>query len=91
MMSNIVVIDFMAVWCEPCKMQDPIIEELKKIFGDSVEFRKVDVDEKGEIADKYNVLAVPTLVIEKNGRIIEKYVGVTKVQILEKAINDILS
>ncbi len=90
-MSNIVVIDFMAVWCEPCKMQDPIIEELKKIFGDSVEFRKVDVDEKGEIADKYNVLAVPTLVIEKNGRIIEKYVGVTKVQILEKAINDILS
>ncbi len=87
---SIVVIDFMAEWCEPCKMQDPIIEELKKKFGDNLEFRKIDVDANGNIADKYNVMAIPTLILEKDGIVVEKYVGVTKLQILENKINEIM-
>jgi len=89
-MSNIVIMDFMAEWCGPCKMQDPIIEELKKIFGDKVEFKKIDVDEHGELADKYQIRAVPTLVIENDGKVIKKYVGVTNRKTLEKDIKDVL-
>lgn len=89
-MSNIVIMDFMAEWCGPCKMQDPIIEELKKIFGDKVEFKKMDVDENGKLADKYEIRAVPTLIIEKDGEVIKRYVGVTNKRILEKDIKDAL-
>lgn len=90
MSSNVVIIDFMAEWCGPCKMQDPVIEELKKIFGDKIEFRKIDVDTNGALADKYKIMAVPTLVIEKDGEVFKRHVGLTKVQILEKEINDAL-
>lgn len=90
-MSNIVVIDFMAEWCGPCKIQDPIMEELKKKFEGKVEFKKVDIDENGELSDKYKIMAVPTLVIEKDGKVIKKFVGVTGINILEKIINNALA
>ncbi len=89
-MSKVVVIDFMAEWCGPCKMQEPVIEELKEKFGDKVEFKKIDVDKNEELANKYKVMAVPTLIIEKDGKIFEKYVGLTKTHVLEKKINDAL-
>ena len=89
-MSSVVVIDFMAEWCGPCKMQEPVIEEMKKLFEGKVEFKKIDVDENGELADKYKVMAVPTLVIEKDGNIFEKYVGLTRSKVLEKKINEAL-
>jgi len=89
-MSNVVVIDFTAVWCGPCRMQEPIIDELKKEFEGKVEFKKIDVDQNGELADKYNIMAVPTLIIEKDGNIFKKYVGLTKTQSLVDAINNAL-
>ena len=89
-MSKIVVTDFMAGWCSPCKMHDPIMEELKKKFSDEVVFVKIDVDENGALADKYQVRAVPTLVIEKDGNIVKRYVGVTNQKTLEKDIKDVL-
>lgn len=88
--SSVVVIDFMAEWCGPCKMQDPIIEEMKKKFEGNVEFIKIDVDENGTLADKYNVRAVPTLIIEKDGNVFEKFVGVTRSNVLENKINEAL-
>jgi thioredoxin 1 len=90
MMSNVIVIDFMAEWCGPCKMQDPIIDEMKKKFEGRVEFKKIDIDENYELADKYKIMAVPTLIIEKDGNVFEKYVGVTRSKILEDKINDAL-
>jgi thioredoxin 1 len=89
--KNIVVIDFMAEWCGPCKMQDPVIEEMKKKFEGKATFKKIDVDKEGELADKYNVMAVPTLIIEKNGNVFKKYVGLTGSKELEKTINDALN
>jgi thioredoxin 1 len=88
--NNVVVIDFMAEWCGPCKMQDPIIEEMKKKFEGKATFKKIDIDKDGELANKYNVMAVPTLIIEKDGNIFKKYVGVTRSKELENTINDAL-
>jgi thioredoxin 1 len=88
--NNVVVIDFMAVWCGPCKMQDPILDEMKKKFEGTVTFKKIDVDKEAELANKYKVMAVPTLIIEKNGIIFKKYVGVTRSKELENTINEAL-
>lgn len=89
-MSKVVLMDFYADWCGPCKMQDPIIEELKKKFGDKVEFRKVDVDTNYELAAKYTIHAVPTLILEKDGTFFKRYVGVTRTSALEADINSAL-
>lgn len=86
-MSKVVLMDFYADWCGPCKMQDPIIEELKKKFGDKIEFRKVDVDTNYELAAKYTIHAVPTLILEKDGTLFKRYVGVTRTSALEADIN----
>ena len=86
-MSKVVLMDFFAEWCGPCKMQDPIIEELKKIFGDRVEFKKVDVDKNNELAAKFMIHAVPTLVIEKDGAVSKRYTGLTRTNVLEADLN----
>ncbi|MDD5473912.1 MAG: thioredoxin [Candidatus Methanoperedens sp.] len=89
-MSKVVLMDFYAEWCGPCKMQDPIMEELKKKFGDKVEFKKVDVDTNMELATKYTIHAVPTLILEKDGTLFKRYVGVTRANVLEMDINTAL-
>ncbi len=89
-MNSIVIMDFMAEWCGPCKMQDPIIEELKKKFYGKVEFKKIDIDKDIEFVTKYNIHAVPTLIVEKDGKIFKQYIGLTRTQILEDTINDAL-
>lgn len=89
-MSNVVVIDFMAEWCSPCKMQDPVIEDMKKKFDGKVEFKKIDIDKDSKLADKYKIMAVPTLVIEKDGKILETIVGLTGSKELENKINNAL-
>jgi thioredoxin 1 len=88
--NKIVVIDFMATWCGPCRLQDPILEDLKKKFEDRIEFKKINVDENNELTNKYSIHAVPTLVIEKEGNIFKKYIGVTSFNELDKAIEDAL-
>jgi thioredoxin 1 len=88
--KKVVLMDFMAEWCGPCRIQDPILEELKKKFEDKVEFKKIDVDKNGEFANKYLIRAVPSLIIEKDGEIFKKYVGVTSLKELEKTIGEAL-
>lgn len=88
--KRVILMDFAATWCGPCRMQDPILEDLKKKLGDKVEFRKIDIDENNELANKYLIRAVPTLIIEKDGKIFKKYVGVTSLKELEKTIGDAL-
>ncbi len=89
-MSEVVLIDFYADWCGPCKMQDPIIDKLKGKFANSVEFRKVDVDSNMAVSSKYGIHAVPTFVMGKNGAIFKKYVGVARPDVLEKDLNEAL-
>lgn len=90
---NIVVTDFYADWCSPCKMQDSIIEELKKKYEGKVEFRKINVDgskDEKKLSKKYNVSGIPTIIIEKDEEVIKGYVGVTSSKILEKDINKLI-
>ena len=68
-------------------MQDPINEEIKKKFGDRIEFRKIDVDTEQELAIKYTIHAVPTLILEKDGVLFKRYTGVTRASVLEEDIS----
>jgi thioredoxin 1 len=85
-MSKPVLFDFFATWCGPCRMQTPIIEELEKKMGDKVDFRKVDVDQNMELAEKYGIRVVPTLIIEKDGKVVQSMEGVTDAATLEKLL-----
>nr|WP_301287477.1 thioredoxin [Methanocalculus alkaliphilus] len=76
-MSRPVLIDFYATWCGPCKMQTPYIEEVGKRLGDAVEIKKLDVDQHMDLAGKYQIQVVPTLIIEKDGAVVHKLEGVT--------------
>ncbi len=90
-MGNPVLIDFYADWCGPCRTQTPIIEKLEKKFGDRVEFRKVNVDENRQMATKYGVRSIPTLVIEVDSKIVKQFVGLTQADTIEAALNEALS
>ena len=74
--SRPVIVDFHALWCSPCKMQSPILKEVVAELGDSVKIIKIDVDQNNEIAGRYNVQSVPTLIIFKNGKLIWRQSGV---------------
>jgi len=73
--SNPVLVDFSAVWCAPCKMLDPIVEELASEWNGKVKFVKLDVDHAPEIAMKYQVLGVPTLMLFMDGESRERITG----------------
>lgn len=89
-MSKPVLFDFFATWCGPCRMQTPIIEELAKKMGDAVEIRKVDVDQHMDLAEKYGIRVVPTLIIEKDGKVIQSLEGVTDVTTLENLLRPLV-
>jgi len=80
--------DFYADWCGPCKTQDPIIEELEEEWGDRVTFEKVDVDENQDVANEYQVRSIPTIVVENDDGVVERFVGVTQADKLEDAFEE---
>jgi thioredoxin 1 len=89
-MSKPVLYDFSATWCGPCRMQKPKLEELKKKMGDAIEIKEIDVDENSELAGKYRISVVPTLIIEKDGKIIHTMEGVTDAATLEKLLKPLV-
>ena len=70
-----VLIDFWASWCGPCQMVAPIMEELSKEYEGRLKVGKVNVDEEAELASEYAIVSIPTILIMKNGKIVEKMVG----------------
>jgi thioredoxin 1 len=78
--------DFYADWCGPCKTQDPILEELADDWAD-VEFEKINVDEEQDVANEYQVRSLPTLIVENDDGIVERFVGVTQRDDLESALD----
>lgn len=80
------VIDFYADWCGPCKMMEPVLEELKKELSGKVEFEKVNVDEQSERAAKYGVMSIPTFVVELEGKESDRLVGYMPKEELKKKL-----
>ena len=70
-----VVVDFWAEWCQPCKMIAPILEEIAGDNVDKIRITKVNVDDNGEIAARYGIRAIPTLLLFKGGQLADQYVG----------------
>lgn len=81
-----VLVDFFATWCGPCKMMAPAIDALAEEYDGKVSVGKIDVDENGDIAARYGVMSIPTLILFKNGEISYKAVGVQSKAALKKAI-----
>ena len=78
--------DFYADWCGPCKTQDPILEEIVEDWGERVEFEKIDVDENQDVANEYQVRSIPTVVVENDDGVVERFVGVTQREAIESAL-----
>lgn len=85
-----ILVDFFATWCQPCKMQTPILQQLSLEMGDKIRILKIDVDKNPQIAQTYQVQGVPTLAIFKQGKMLWRNSGVHKkeqlIEILSKQI-----
>ena len=85
-----VVIDFWAEWCGPCRKIAPIVDELATEYGDKVVIGKCDVQENDDIAVKYSVRNIPTLLFLKNGELVDKQVGACSKEALKAKIDKLL-
>lgn len=84
--NGTVLIDFFAPWCSPCKSLSPVIESVAKNAGEGIKVCKVNVESEKELAKKFDIMSIPTLVVMKNGEIKNRSIGVTGT----KAIMDML-
>jgi thioredoxin 1 len=73
--EGLVLADFWAPWCGPCKMIAPVLEELDGEMGEKVKIVKLDIDQNQETASKYGVMSIPTLLVMKNGEVVDKVIG----------------
>lgn len=88
--DKLLVVDFFATWCGPCKKLSPTLDELSEEFGDRVNIVKVDVDESEDLAMTYGIRSVPTVLFFKNGQQVDKFVGaLPKSEIVSKIENQL--
>ena len=86
-----VLVDFWAEWCMPCKMIGPIVEEIAGDYAGKLKVGKVDTDANREVSLKFNISAIPTLILIKNGEMAKKFVGLQQKADLAAAVDEVLS
>jgi thioredoxin 1 len=85
--DKLAIVDFWAEWCGPCKMIAPLLDEIARELPDKVKIVKVNVDQEGELAQKYGIYNIPTLLFFKGGEIREQMVGTAAKKVLVEKIN----
>jgi thioredoxin 1 len=85
-----VLVDFWAVWCGPCKMIGPHIDALATEYAGKAKVLKCNVDEEAEVAGKYNVMSIPTLLFFKEGKLVDTIVGAVSKDTIAKKLNSLL-
>ena len=85
--EKLVIVDFWATWCGPCRMLSPLLDEVEGEMSDKVTVVKVNVDDADEIAMRYRIMSIPTLLFFKNGQVVDKTVGAMPKRTLVDKIN----
>ena len=86
-----VLVDFWAEWCGPCRMVGPVVEQIAQSYSDKIKVVKLNVDENQEIAMKYGIQSIPSLLIFKNGKEIKRTIGAAPKDTYVKFINEVIS
>ncbi|MGX7231895.1 thioredoxin [Enterococcus italicus] len=86
--SGLTLVDFWAVWCGPCRMQTPILEELSRELSDNQKIAKVNVDQERDLALKFGIQSIPTILVFQEGRLVDRLVGVRMKDELKQIINE---
>lgn len=88
--KGVFLVDFWAPWCGPCRMLEPIVEELAKDFKDKAKVGKLNVDESPQTAGKFGVMSIPTILIFKDGKLAETMVGVQSKEVFAERLNSLI-
>ncbi|HEU64468.1 MAG: Thioredoxin [Candidatus Anoxychlamydiales bacterium] len=88
--SGVTLIDFFAEWCGPCRMLAPVVEEVAETLKDKASFGKVDIDKQVKLATEYQVTSIPTLVLFKNGKEVDRIVGLRDEKALKEFVEKAL-
>ena len=89
--SQVVMVDFWAVWCGPCQMVAPIVEELAQEYNGRLKVMKLNTDEAPEVAGQYQIMSIPTILFFKDGQPVEKLVGARSKQQFKQVIDSLLA
>lgn len=89
--AELVMVDFWAVWCGPCQMVAPVVDELATEYAGKVRVMKLNTDENPEIAGRYQVMSIPTILFFKNGEVVEKLIGARPKRAFKEVIDSLLS
>lgn len=85
-----VVADFWAEWCGPCKMVAPVLRELATQYKDKIKIAKIDVDAESELAQQFNIVSIPTILVFSKGKVVKQQIGAVPRHALEKMIKEVL-
>jgi len=86
--SGLTLVDFWATWCGPCRMQTPILEELSRELSDNKKIAKVNVDQERDLALKFGIQSIPTILVFQEGRLVDRLVGVRMKDELKQIMNE---